>query len=57
MRHQRTLELFTGRMGGATMTKYLLLLPVLAFALWYLLVAGDDCGDNGYLEDGQCVYE
>jgi hypothetical protein len=39
------------------MMKYLLLLPVLAFALLLLLGIGDDCGDNGYREDGQCVYE
>ena len=39
------------------MKKYLLLLPVLAFALLLLLGFGDDCGDNGYREDGLCVYE
>jgi hypothetical protein len=41
------------------MMKYLLLLPVLAFALLLLLLLGfgDDCGDNGYREDGQCLYE
>ena len=39
------------------MMKYLLLLPVLAFALLLLLGDGAFCGDNGYLEDGQCVYE
>ena len=39
------------------MMKYLLLLPVLALALMLLLGFGDNCGDNGYREDGQCVYE
>ena len=39
------------------MTKYLLLLPILAFALLLLLGFGDRCGDNGYVENGQCVYE
>ena len=39
------------------MMKYVLLLPVLAFTLLLLLGFGDNCGDNGYLEEGQCVYE
>ena len=40
------------------MTKYLILLfAALAFALWCLLGYGDDCGENGYLENGICVYE
>lgn len=39
------------------MKKYLLLLPVLASALMLLLGFGDNWGDNGYVENGQCVYE
>jgi hypothetical protein len=39
------------------MMKYLLLLPVLAFALLLMLGFGDNCGDNGYRESGQCVFE
>lgn len=39
------------------MMKYLLLLLVLAFGVLILLAVGDDCGDNGYREEGQCVYE
>ena len=40
------------------MTKYILILSVfLALALWYLLEHVQDCGDNGYIENGVCVYE
>ena len=40
------------------MTKYILILSVLlALALWYLLEHAADCGDNGYIENGVCVYE
>jgi hypothetical protein len=39
------------------MMKYLLLLLVLVCGLFLLLGVGDDCGDNGYREEGQCVYE
>ena len=40
------------------MAKYILILSVfLALALWYLLEHAEDCGDNGYIENGVCVYE
>ena len=39
------------------MLRYLVwLVAAMVFALWYLL-GEDNCGDNGYLEDGECVYE
>jgi hypothetical protein len=48
-----------GKRGGVeTMTKYILILSVfLALALWYLLEHVQDCADNGYIENGVCVYE
>jgi hypothetical protein len=44
---------------GAIM-KYLLIVAVLVLALTALVRGFNiayDCGENGYVEDGQCVYE
>jgi hypothetical protein len=56
--HVLILELAGKRGEVETMTKYILILSVfLALALWYLLEHVEDCGDNGYIENGVCVYE
>ena len=40
--------------------KYLLIVAVLVLALTVIVRGFNiayDCGENGYVEDGQCVYE
>jgi hypothetical protein len=58
LRRKPQLELVGRRRQGVAVTNYLLLMiGVMVLAFWYLVGRGDDCGDNGYLENGRCVYE